>query len=127
MNFKWDDHIPPSLQSLLLTSVAKMIGSMITQGVSNTIYGFGLMEFKWEEDQLPVEFTSSISKACVSAFSSKNPQDASQSIANVVYALGLSNAKWDQLPPAMTRALCRGIECWANEMTSQELCITVYG
>eukprot|EP01036_Dinobryon_divergens_P038742 gene38742-50911_t len=78
---------------------------MITQGVSNSLYGMGLMGAEW--DFMSEEYRNAVTDACIASF-------------------GSSNVKWTSLKTEMVEALSMGIEDASSTMNSQELSITTY-
>lgn len=128
---------------------------MITQGVSNTVYGMGLMDAPWLA--MGDAYTNAVLAAITYAFRYQDgsPQavrvvdqstdgvgallvdtrrvrvdsrsSGPQAIANVIYSLGVVGAEWNTFPTSVQNAIADGLEQWGQDLSSQEMSNAVYG
>ena len=126
MGLKWSE-LPVELQHLLDATAAERYPRMITQGVSNTLYGLGVMGAAWTD--LSPEHRHAVYEAIRRCFSRGTVSASvnSQAVSNVVYALGLCGAQWADFPAESKRAVMEGIVICSAQFKSQEIANLVYG
>jgi hypothetical protein len=103
---------------------------MITQGLSNTIYGISLMETKWKnmpEDYKNSVYDSIAKNVCDKESPASLNLNNAQAIANIIYSLGISGAEWSQLTSESQAALNYGIIYFCPAFSSQEVSNLIYG
>eukprot|EP00981_Chlorochromonas_danica_P002060 scaffold420_cov169-Ochromonas_danica.AAC.20 len=114
--------------------------SLSPQGLSNTLYGFSLMQLPYnltyesclleeeEEEELvklPLSFSLGWEKI-QQAMQSKVVQMSSQELANAIYALGLMGCQWKDLDSTTTSTLLIALNTTVSLMKPEELSITLY-
>jgi hypothetical protein len=131
--------LPMEARDTIEKTIIQRFEKMIPQGISNTIYGMGLLGAQWP-DMTP-EYQEAVLRVIVSSFSkdASNAKDhrnerfvsgggvGGQAVANVIYSLGVSGAVWKDLPAPVQAALVNALAVWGPELKSQELSNTCYG
>ena len=126
MGVKWTE-LPAKLREIIENCVTERYPRMITQGVSNTMYGLGVMGITWEN--MSPAHREAAHVALIGSFGSRSvyPVVSSQGVANVLYALGLSGASWDAFPSSVHRSLLEGVILCGPHFKSQEVSNLIYG
>jgi hypothetical protein len=126
MGVNWSG-LPHDVRQLLEQEAAIRLPRMITQGVSNTLYGMAIMGAFWSD------CSESYQKAVLSAVefcfqpSKINAVVNAQAVANVLYALGISGADWSSLPAEVKISLMNGVSTCLPNFKSQEIANLIYG
>lgn len=127
MGLKWSE-LPEELRLLIDVTAAQRYPRMIPQGVSNTVYGLGVMGAPWEK--LSPEHCGAVYGAirrCFSRGTSSSVVIFSQAVSNMIYALGLCGAQWADFPVESKSALMEGIVICSPQFKSQEIANLIYG
>lgn len=141
------------LKEVLRSNIIRSIGSMVPQGVSNTLYGMSLMGANWEE--MGVDYQYGVLEAVIRSLGTPrygeeqnnnqghnrnnyNRQTGNtsnrygsnvspQAVANIIYSLGVCGASWQSFPPQVKSAIRQGLVDYGNELSSQEISNVIYG
>ena len=132
LKVKWKQ-LPINVRNNLQDGIITKSPLMITQGISNIIYGMHVMDATW--DSVSKAYVNSLNQALIDSFSrsrSVTREGSSQAIANVIYALGIlasqsSSQYWDDYPIEVQEALKDGLREWGHRQITQESSNTFYG
>jgi hypothetical protein len=100
---------------------------MITQGLSTTLYGLGMMGTPWLT--LSKDTQQALYRAIVRCFAvgSIVPALNGQAVANAIYALGFCEVSWEDFQEDVRTALMNAVRLCGPYMKPQEAANLIYG
>ena len=123
--------LPSGATAAIEAALQNTADKMIIQGVSNVVYGLGLMGAA--PSDLGATCRDALYGSIVRIYSPNAQGDGAtregngQAIANIIYSLGTSGDSWSELPARVRRSLECGVVEYADELSSQEISNLVYG
>jgi hypothetical protein len=126
LGLKWRD-LSSSAREAIQAAIAAQASYMITQGLSTTLYGLGIMEAPWPSlSPATVGVLQTEMQRCFGPRSLVPASDA-QAVANSIYALGFSQLTWGELPEGVRAALMKATVLCGPYLKAQELANLAYG
>lgn len=123
---KWSG-LSAEARTAIESAMTAQLPRMITQGLSTTLYGLGMMDAPWST--MAPATIQALKAAMLRCFGSRNlvPENDAQAIANAVYALGFCQVGWTDLPGEVHAVLMRAAARCGPHFKAQELANLVYG
>ena len=126
MGFQWSE-LPEEVTVALEKQAVALFSSMIAQGLSNSVYGFGLMKLNW--NTVSQELRTAVYEACISLCSARTimPAHNAQAVTNIVYGLSECGAKWDEFPFKLQQSFLGAIVACSPHFKAVEISHLIYG